>query len=259
MAFTRAALDDLLTVTAADDAAGPDLVLTAARMLAVAADAESVSVFELEPRTRTFVPLGEVLMDDGSSEPVDDDLDALFWDTWDDSVCSWTEKGSPWYGRYPADAVLDPERLYPSWRSFAATPMMLGYGRRVGLGHEVIIPLQSSPGRTRRVLVNRPAADRPFSDEDLLMLRLLQPHLDGAVRRAVAGVPARDLLSPRELEILSYVRGGRSTKDIAATLWVQQSTVRKHLENIYAKLEVHGRTEAVAKVWGHPGFAEDAG
>jgi DNA-binding CsgD family transcriptional regulator len=258
MAFTRSALDDLLAVTASDDVAGPDLVLAAARMLAVAADAESVSVFELEPRTRTYVSLGEVLLgDDVGAE--DDGIDELFWDAWDDSPCSWTERTSPWYGRYPAEAVLDPERLYPTWRSYAATPMMLGHGRYVGLGHEVVIPLQSSPGRTRRVLVNRPAADSPFTDDELMMLRLLQPHLDSMVRRAVAGVPARDLLSPRELEILSYVRGGRSTKDIAATLWVQQSTVRKHLENIYAKLEVHGRTEAVAKVWGHPGFAEDAG
>lgn len=257
MAFARTAVDDVLAVAAADDIAGPDLVLALARSLAAAAGADSVSVFELEPRTRTAVTLGEVLLD--GPEEIDDDLDALFWDTWDDSPCSWTERTSPFFGRYPAEAVLDPERLYPTWRAWAATPMMLGYGRHVGLGHEVIIPLQSAPGRTRRVLVNRPATDDSFTDDDLLMLRLLQPHLDAAVRRAVAGVPARDLLSPRELEILSYVRGGRSTKDIAATLWVQQSTVRKHLENVYAKLDVHGRTEAVAKVWGHPGWAEDTG
>jgi len=257
MAFGRTQVDDVLAVAAADDLAGPELVTALAHTLAVAAGADSVSVFELEPRTRTDVSLGEVLLD--GPEPEDEELGTMFWDAWADSPCSWTEKSSPWYGRYPAEAVLDPERLYPTWRSFAATPMMLSYGRHVGMGHHVVIPLQSAPGRTRRVLINRPAADGSFTDDDLLMLRLLQPHLDAAVRRAVAGVPARDLLSPRELEILSYVRGGRSTKDIAAALWVQQSTVRKHLENVYAKLGVHGRTEAVAKVWGHPGWAEDAG
>ena len=42
------------------------------------------------------------------------------------------------------------------------------------------------------------------------------------------------------------MRGGTSTKDIAAALWVSPSTVRKHLENVYTKLDVHGRTAAVA-------------
>ena len=117
----------------------------------------------------------------------------------------------------------------------------------------MIIPLDSPPGWSRRVCVERPRQDRPFDDAQLTALRLVQPHVDAAIKRALTGVPARDLLSPRELEILAYLRGGSSTTEIASALWVTPSTVRKHLENVYTKLDVHGRTEAVAKVYGHPG------
>ena len=254
MAFTQGALDHVLGV-ASSGLVGEELVEKLAEALAVAADASSVSVFELEPRIRGFVPIGEACHDGVVEE---EGVDELFWEFWLHSACAWTDPASPWFGRHPLDEPLDPERLYPTWRSYHETPMMLTYGREVGLGHEVVIPLESQPGRTRRVLVNRAASDPAFTDLDLTMLRLLQPHLDRAVRRAVNGVPARDRLSPRELEILSLVRAGHSTRDIAAGLWVQPSTVRKHLENVYAKLDVHGRTEAVAVVWGHPGVAEAA-
>jgi len=88
------------------------------------------------------------------------------------------------------------------------------------------------------------------------MFRLLQPHLERAVQRAITGDPMKDRLSERELEILTFVRAGKTTREIASALWVQPSTVRKHLENIYGKLGVHGRTEAIAAVWGHAGVAE---
>ena len=105
-------------------------------------------------------------------------------------------------------------------------------------------------------MVERAPGDKPFTDAEITAMRLVQPHLDMAVKRAMAGPSARGLLSPRELEILAYLRAGRSTKDIAAVLWVSPSTVRKHLENVYTKLDVHGRTEALARVYGHPGTGQ---
>ena len=52
-------------------------------------------------------------------------------------------------------------------------------------------------------------------------------------------------LTPRERQILNWVAQGKTNGEIAAVLWVAPSTVRKHLENIYAKLGVHTRTAAV--------------
>lgn len=55
-------------------------------------------------------------------------------------------------------------------------------------------------------------------------------------------------LTPREREVLELVAEGRTNAEIAELLWVSPSTVRKHLENVYAKLGVHTRTAAAAFV-----------
>lgn len=55
-------------------------------------------------------------------------------------------------------------------------------------------------------------------------------------------------LTPRELEVLQLVGEGFSNVEIARTLWITRSTVAKHLEQAYAKLGVHSRTAAVARL-----------
>jgi DNA-binding NarL/FixJ family response regulator len=53
-------------------------------------------------------------------------------------------------------------------------------------------------------------------------------------------------LSPRETEVLGGLLQGKDNKSIAKAMDVGTSTVRKHLENIYRKLNVQSRAEAVA-------------
>ena len=55
-------------------------------------------------------------------------------------------------------------------------------------------------------------------------------------------------LTEREWEVLRLVAAGRTDKEIAGNLFVSRLTVRKHLEHIFAKLRVHSRTAAVARV-----------
>jgi DNA-binding CsgD family transcriptional regulator len=55
-------------------------------------------------------------------------------------------------------------------------------------------------------------------------------------------------LTPREREILDLVAQGRTNAEIAQALWVSPGTVRRHLENVFAKLGVHTRTAAAAFV-----------
>jgi DNA-binding CsgD family transcriptional regulator len=59
-------------------------------------------------------------------------------------------------------------------------------------------------------------------------------------------------LSSREREVLALVAEGLRNVEVAEALWVSPATVRKHLENIYEKLDVHTRTAAVARVHAEP-------
>jgi len=63
---------------------------------------------------------------------------------------------------------------------------------------------------------------------------------DASTRSAVAR------LTPREREVLSYLHLGYTNQQIALALGSSPRTVRNQLSSIYAKLEVSGRTEAVA-------------
>ncbi|MCW5610483.1 MAG: response regulator transcription factor [Rubrivivax sp.] len=53
------------------------------------------------------------------------------------------------------------------------------------------------------------------------------------------------LLTPKEAEVLALVARGFSFREIARRLEVSLSTVRTHVRAIYAKLDVHSKTEAV--------------
>ena len=55
-------------------------------------------------------------------------------------------------------------------------------------------------------------------------------------------------LTKREVEILEQLVKGYTSKQIADKLFISTETVRDHLKNIYQKLHVHSKTEAVAKV-----------
>lgn len=58
---------------------------------------------------------------------------------------------------------------------------------------------------------------------------------------------AKPLLSPRELDVLRLVAQARSNAQIAGELYISEGTVKRHLTNIYAKLDAVSRVDAIRK------------
>jgi DNA-binding NarL/FixJ family response regulator len=82
---------------------------------------------------------------------------------------------------------------------------------------------------------------------------LLSPSITRTVVNRLARQPRPDLtasrrlreLTPREREILQHVARGLSNQEIAAALYVEESTVKTHLKRIFAKLGLRDRVQAV--------------
>ena len=56
-----------------------------------------------------------------------------------------------------------------------------------------------------------------------------------------------DSLTPRELEVLRFMQLGRTNRQVAEELFISRGTVKRHVENIIAKLGVSDRTQAVVR------------
>lgn len=57
----------------------------------------------------------------------------------------------------------------------------------------------------------------------------------------------KDAITRREAEILYFMSQGKSNKEIAGCLYISAQTVQKHQKNIYRKLDVHNKIEALNK------------
>ncbi len=83
--------------------------------------------------------------------------------------------------------------------------------------------------------------------------RLLRelPENEGACEGAASqhrGAPELfEALSAREIEVLALIAEGLSNEEVGERLFISLHTIKAHTRNIYAKLEAHNRTEAVAR------------
>jgi DNA-binding NarL/FixJ family response regulator len=76
-------------------------------------------------------------------------------------------------------------------------------------------------------------------DEDRVILSVSRHTLERLEGRE------KSILSPRELEVLSLVAEAKSNAQIASQLYISEGTVKRHLTNVYAKLGVASRVDAV--------------
>jgi LuxR family maltose regulon positive regulatory protein len=84
----------------------------------------------------------------------------------------------------------------------------------------------------------------PFVQDRDLGMKVLAA-FDVPVSKSAAA--AANALSDREIEVLGLIARGVSNQVAGQKLFISPSTVKKHLENIYSKLQVGGRVEAIAR------------
>jgi RNA polymerase sigma factor (sigma-70 family) len=78
---------------------------------------------------------------------------------------------------------------------------------------------------------------------------LITPILAGELLRSVDAQDAPDVaerLTPRERQILSLVQQGRTNREIAQALGIEEKTVKNHINSLYSKLAISSRLEAMA-------------
>ncbi len=95
--------------------------------------------------------------------------------------------------------------------------------------------------------------DTPI-DELAAMIRAVNAGkeiLPNKVAERLAARRQRADLSQRELEVLQLLTKGRSNKEISATLFVTEDTVKAHLKTLFSKLKVKDRTEAAISAIRH--------
>ncbi len=85
------------------------------------------------------------------------------------------------------------------------------------------------------------------------ILEFVVPHLHAALtrvaienKRAGRRTPA-PRLTPKELEVLQLIYEGNSNKDISDALSISLMTVKNHTKNLYTKMQVKSRSEAIVK------------
>jgi LuxR family maltose regulon positive regulatory protein len=97
----------------------------------------------------------------------------------------------------------------------------------------------------RNAAVVRGAVSEPFAaDRAFLEQLLLAASCEGGHAPAAAAPPLAEL-TDREREILTFLASGVLNREMAERLYVSENTVKFHLKNIYSKLDVANRLQAV--------------
>jgi DNA-binding NarL/FixJ family response regulator len=117
--------------------------------------------------------------------------------------------------------------------------------RKSGIEHELTLCLPSDGGRLW--FWRGPGPD--FSERDRGLLALLRPHLHEAYLDAERRRRGKPQLTRRHWDLLNLVAAGYTNAQMGRRLGISEGTVRKHLENIYGRLQVSSRTAAVTRAF----------
>jgi transcriptional regulator EpsA len=165
----------------------------------------------------------------------------------------------------PVDGLLP--RLVDEWLRSGRQPMLLGgedarhLGRRqlvsdlqrCGFEHSLVHGVREIQGDHGSFFVFAGLRAEP-GERETYLIELLMPHLHLALQRmrqledqgGTAQTPVV-VLSRREIQVLHWVKHGKTNQEIGQILGISPPTVKNHLQKIMRKLNVNNRAQAVGK------------
>jgi DNA-binding CsgD family transcriptional regulator len=227
-----------LTGPIPEQPAGSPVVIAPAllRMLAQLVPADFVVFNDMAPRRRAQWA-GSDFEGDIGGYCSDEDGDPFF-DLYWSAPCSHPERSGDW------ESVMLLSDLC-SLREWRRSPMYGLLSADLPYDREMLVPLPGPAGHSRRIRFLR-ASGSDFDDTDRSLAAFVRPHL-------LAHLHALDLadrgvvpLTVRQRQLVSLLDGGLTNAQIARVLGISSQTVRTHLQQVYARLGVNSRGEAVA-------------
>jgi DNA-binding CsgD family transcriptional regulator len=195
---------------------------------------DALSFFGLNSRQEAAWFSQDLPADEGQDD------DQAFWaHYWDSEPCSYPDRSGD------LRSVTRISDFYSS-RQWRATGMYRDHLR--GVEHEIMVCLPGGPGQSVRLVFFR-GSGPDFSERDRAMLTLLRPHLHEAfldAERRRRGIPD---LTARQWDLLRLVAAGATNAQIARRLGISEGTVRTHMENIFARLQVSSRAAAITRAF----------
>jgi DNA-binding CsgD family transcriptional regulator len=165
----------------------------------------------------------------------------------------WNQDGS-----YPTVRVI-------SYDSYMSTEYYCDFLRPYGIHYKLVVYLKAREGLQGKVVLTRPRGSPIFSPCESTLASELSSYMayaleHNALVNKIRSQRPEDLreeklmevfrLSRREIEVVECLFKGMRNADIARTLFVSEITVKKHLQNIYAKIGVKSRTALISRVLG---------
>lgn len=116
------------------------------------------------------------------------------------------------------------------------------------------------------IAIWRKKNERDFTEKELFKLEMLKIHIElkffyllnfevipktqlPGTKRTITGEFAENYnLTKRELEIIQLVSNGKGNEDICSLLYISDSTLRKHIHNIYQKVGIKNRVQLLQKM-----------
>jgi DNA-binding NarL/FixJ family response regulator len=137
----------------------------------------------------------------------------------------------------------------PDGNGFEVANWARGISDEIGI---VILTLNDAPELLLTALAARVSGfvlkSAPISEVVATLERALITPLSftaSGLHKALKAKEKLPTLSSRELEVLTILATGNSTKEIARQLYLSEATIKTHLASIYRKLEVNNRISAV--------------